>query len=530
VKKSYSKKTLIIILSIFVFLSIGSIIPMHKSDALDVSKGFFGNNISIYGEKMGGNNEIEVVFTLKINKNNINSILPKSEFPDCAAKNKDKLNKYDNLYTQIYFDIYKININNNEYYLMYTNTYGYNDIYFDQFNKEFSNFDYDYNILCSWANAYHDGNFHGIHEFMYNKILDDPMYLNLLYEQKQILKNYNNQQIFNYSQSMILKPKINFSDLKGVTQERINDINWLSQTGITIGSDCKNNKKCYKPNDKVNRGAMIEFLYNLAQKPSIGVYTYNSYDEHINKLSKLNNKGRLNAIRWFVDKGLISTKNFGEQKIFESVKPNKYSMWCHNFNYNMSSNHIYILGGPENNLHCLFQIWTPNLDIKNSMTRGAMAEFLYRIAGQPNAVNSSYYVNCELGGMLLMDYKAQTEKTYEDYCEEQIKIDNTVTNIKIDIIEDSLKPYPDPSTLADYENKYINDKDVMALKTNNPTRYYCILWMAKMGITLGSNPAGTLYNPKGTVTRGQMAQFLHRFYYVMRTGQAAPANGMIPNV
>jgi hypothetical protein len=525
VKKSYSKKTLIIILPLFVFLSIGSIIPMHKSDALDLSKGFFGNNISIYGEKMGGNNEIGVVFTLKINKNNINSVLPESEFPGCAAENKNKLNKYNNFYTRIAFFISKINYNNNKYYVLEN---GNQSIDFNMlFNKKKSYSDYDHHIFCSWANADKDGNWHDIDEFMQNKILNDPVYLNILYEQKQTLLNYNNQLIFNYNQPIILNPKINFSDLKSVAQERINDINWLSQTGITIGSDCKNNKKCYKPNDKVNRGAMIEFLYNLAQKPSIGAYTYNSYDEHINKLSKLNNKGRLNAIRWFVDKGLISTKNFGEQKIFGSVKTDESSIWCDNLNYMYRTTHIWFWG--DGDVYCKFEIGTPNLDIKNSMTRGAMAEFLYRVAGQPNAVNPSYSVNCELNGNLLADYEAQTEKTMQDYCEEQIKINNLNYSIRIDIIKDSLKPYPDPSTLVDYENKYINDKDVMALKTTNPTRYYCILWMAKMGITLGINN-GTLYNPKGTVTRGQMAQFLHRFYYVMRTGQPAPANGVIPNV
>jgi hypothetical protein len=100
----------------------------------------------------------------------------------------------------------------------------------------------------------------------------------------------------------------------------------MYQYGITLGSPANSNT--YKPKDTVNRGSMAEFLYKLrgAKKTSKPVPKLTD----INKL----NKGRQAAIKWLAsEKITIPTKN----------------------KFNPS----------------------------NTVTRGQMAEFLYKEAGSP---------------------------------------------------------------------------------------------------------------------------------------------------
>jgi hypothetical protein len=75
--------------------------------------------------------------------------------------------------------------------------------------------------------------------------------------------------------------------------------------------------------------------------------------------------------------------------------------------------------------------------------------------------------------------------------------------------------HPDPATLIAEASKLKADKALTKLEKSNPNRYYDILWLAKVGITSGSNAAGTQFSPNNVVNRGSMAQFLHRLYNFM---------------
>jgi hypothetical protein len=111
-----------------------------------------------------------------------------------------------------------------------------------------------------------------------------------------------------------------------------------------------------------------------------------------------------------------------------------------------------------------------NYNPTNKVNRGAMAEFMYKLAGSPGAI--------EVGSATLAHVPA--------------------------------------SEVAAQEKKLAGDKDLAKLKTSNPNRYYDILWLAKVGITTGSNSAGTLYSPNKSVTRGQMADFMKKLAQYMK--------------
>jgi uncharacterized repeat protein (TIGR02543 family) len=70
----------------------------------------------------------------------------------------------------------------------------------------------------------------------------------------------------------------------------------------------------------------------------------------------------------------------------------------------------------------------------------------------------------------------------------------------------------DPATVTNEAKQFKSDKALTKLKTSNPNRYYAVLWLAKYKVTLGSNPAGTLYSPQNVVNRGAMAQFMQKLY------------------
>jgi hypothetical protein len=55
----------------------------------------------------------------------------------------------------------------------------------------------------------------------------------------------------------------NFKDISNLPAERIRAINWMKDTGITLGSG---SPQTYKPNDAVNRGSMAEFLLRYFNK------------------------------------------------------------------------------------------------------------------------------------------------------------------------------------------------------------------------------------------------------------------------
>jgi hypothetical protein len=76
----------------------------------------------------------------------------------------------------------------------------------------------------------------------------------------------------------------------------------------------------------------------------------------------------------------------------------------------------------------------------------------------------------------------------------------------------------DPLLYVNEEKKFIKDKALQELKVSNPARYYAIMWLVKMNITEGYNEKRVLsYRPWNVVTRGAMAQFLQKLFFVMRT-------------
>jgi hypothetical protein len=236
----------------------------------------------------------------------------------------------------------------------------------------------------------------------------------------------------NVQYKLTVGSKYKFTDLKGITSDRKNDINWLSQVRVTVGNKCDSKgagKNCvYMPKNSVNRGAMAQFLYKLAGETK----TVNGVPK-VSDISKLV-KDRKNAINWLASEGI-------------TVIDDEYK-------YN-----------PQ-----------------NTVNRGAMAEFMYKLAGHPGTIG--------------FDSKDG-------------------------------KDHVDPKTVAAQEKILKNDKKLAALKKSNPNRYYDILWLAKMNITV---PDKGKYNPQNTVNRGAMAQFMHKLYYVMMTGNPVPADGNVPNI
>jgi hypothetical protein len=64
---------------------------------------------------------------------------------------------------------------------------------------------------------------------------------------------------------------------------------------------------------------------------------------------------------------------------------------------------------------------------------------------------------------------------------------------------------------AQYQGQTTDFTDIDSLLKSNPARYYAILWLADTGITAGCNAAGTEFCPANTVNRGAMAEFLRKF-------------------
>jgi uncharacterized repeat protein (TIGR02543 family) len=214
---------------------------------------------------------------------------------------------------------------------------------------------------------------------------------------------------------------VKFGDLKKVSVTRKADINWLASTGVTVGSGCVNGggSKCkYNPNADVNRGAMAEFMWKLVGQPAV-TKPVPQIDDIVS--FKKTNPNRYTAIRWLASEGIT------------------------------------VIGDNDT--------YSP----KNNVNRGAMAEFMYKLAGSPGVLDFGSAKNS----------------------------------------------HPDPATLTVEASKLKADKALTDLAATNPNRYYDILWLARVGITSGSNAAGTQFSPNNVVNRGSMAQFLHRLYNFM---------------
>jgi hypothetical protein len=80
-----------------------------------------------------------------------------------------------------------------------------------------------------------------------------------------------------------------------------------------------------------------------------------------------------------------------------------------------------------------------------------------------------------------------------------------------------LAGFTDAQIAAAYAGKATKFTDIANFKSSNPARYYAILWLADTGITAGCNTAGTQYCPSNVVNRGAMAEFMRKFVGVAAT-------------
>jgi uncharacterized repeat protein (TIGR02543 family) len=179
-----------------------------------------------------------------------------------------------------------------------------------------------------------------------------------------------------------------------------------------------------------------------------------------------------------------------------------------------------------------------------AVNRGAMAQFLYKLAGQTKTVNGVPKVT-DISKLIperqdAIKWLASEKITIPDK-KNKYNPGNTVNRGAMAEFMYKLAGHPgtvdfgsdendhlDPKTVADVEKVLKNDKALAKFKKSNPNRYYDILWLAKMNITVPDTKGR--YNPGNDVNRGAMAQFMHKLYYVMMTGLPVPADGNVPNI
>jgi hypothetical protein len=74
-----------------------------------------------------------------------------------------------------------------------------------------------------------------------------------------------------------------------------------------------------------------------------------------------------------------------------------------------------------------------------------------------------------------------------------------------------LAGFSDENIATAFSAKSTKITDISQFKSNNSARYYAILWLADIGITVGCNVDGTKFCPNSPVTRGAMAEFMQKF-------------------
>ncbi|MDR2538090.1 MAG: S-layer homology domain-containing protein [Bifidobacteriaceae bacterium] len=207
--------------------------------------------------------------------------------------------------------------------------------------------------------------------------------------------------------------------IAGVSQNRLDSIVWLADKGVTIGSGslAVTGQMTYRPQDKVTRGAMAQFLQKLAGVNFKDLET--KYKGQSSKFSDTENLAKKNAARfyaieWLADSGLTSG--------------------------------------------CADKKFCPN----SPVTRGAMAEFMQKFAGVVN-------------------------------------------------IPETISSFPDVVTAAG-NITYDGNKKSTKIPALTPARIGAINWLASVGITAGSGQLNgvTTYRPQDPVTRGSMAEFLQK--------------------
>jgi hypothetical protein len=215
----------------------------------------------------------------------------------------------------------------------------------------------------------------------------------------------------------------------------------------------------YHPTNPVNRGAMAQFLHKIAGLPSTSQPT-----PRITDLAGLTS-ARARSIKWLAAEN-ITVVNASTQNRFHPAKP---------------------------------------------VNRGAMAEFLYKLAGSPGSTpaQASVSPNPKLAAshaLFLPSWKGDLASSSRWHC--------AISPVS----SKAPAAHPNPATLVKEAKLLSSDRALTALKTTNPNRYYAILWLTQMHITI---PTAGKYNPQNVVNRGAMAQFLRKLHDVMLTGQPA---------
>jgi hypothetical protein len=222
----------------------------------------------------------------------------------------------------------------------------------------------------------------------------------------------------------------NFADVSKLSKQRKASVTWLSKTRITIGVK-ENSKLVYNPSDRVTRGQMAEFIYKVVGSPyHLPIVGYFEKDATVTRLKKIGKVGipRHESIEWIADKGITIGCSVQNGKKVQKDP---------------------VFGNEVNKAFCA----------DDYVTRGQMASFLYKVAGEPK--------------------------------------------------------------LGKFADPFKKDKAVQSLKKSSAERYKAILWMKKMGITVSVDGNKGLYDPNAVVNRGSMAQFMHRLHQVLITGKKA---------
>lgn len=114
------------------------------------------------------------------------------------------------------------------------------------------------------------------------------------------------------------------------------EVNWLAQTGISTGWVETDGTRTFRPHENISRGAMAAFLYRLAGSPAVN-------NPHCSTFSDVRNHPFQKEICWMAETGI--TKSRGQFYPDESI------------------------------------------------TREAMAAFMYRMAGSPDNVHPAFFTD-----------------------------------------------------------------------------------------------------------------------------------------
>jgi hypothetical protein len=269
----------------------------------------------------------------------------------------------------------------------------------------------------------------------------------------------------------------NFKDISKVTVERSADIKWLADYRITSGCTSKKDKFC--PNNPVNRGSMAQFLLRMtgqsegsaSTSPFADVSLKNQKIQYAgaNKASTVSklDAQRIYAINWLVTTGIT------------------------------------VGSGSTVDGALTYRPWDP-------VNRGSMAQFLMRSSGIPDPI---LYDAAVSDPTLTPVYAPDADGTQTIAA---FEVDSTLTTLGnptgvwYQPVPVSLFPDVAPVPVSVL---YLTQKAAVIVPEVSLDRIYAINWLAQTGVTVGSgvNSANiTTYRAQDPVTRGSMAQFLHR--------------------